>query len=201
MRQRRWLELLVDYDLEINYHPGKANVVADALSRKTHATLACHLTTQKEILKDLDEMGIEVRMYQHNATLAYMEIQPTLISKIKEAQQGDAQTEAILKTIRKGKVTEFKIKEDGVLWYRDRLCVPNNKEIKKELMSEAHTTPYTSHPGSTKMYHNLKTTLWWSDMKREIAQFVSQCMTCQQVKIEHQRLGGPLQTMEVPRGK
>ena len=60
IRQRRWLELLVDYDLEINYHPEKANVVADALSWKNHATLTCHLTTQKEILRDLDEMGTEV---------------------------------------------------------------------------------------------------------------------------------------------
>ena len=87
------------------------------------------------------------------------------------------------------------------MWYRNQLCVPDNKEIKKEIMTKAHTTPYTSHPGSTKIYQNLKTTFWWDDMKREIAQFVSQCMTCQQVKIEHQRPGGPLQTMEVPKEK
>ena len=61
-------------------------MVADALSRRTHVTIACHLTTQKDLLKDIDSMGIEVRNYQHNATLAYMEIQPTLIGKIKEAQ-------------------------------------------------------------------------------------------------------------------
>ena len=105
---------MVDYDMEINYHPSKANVVADALSRKTHATMACLITTQKELLKDLDSMGIEVRRYQHRVTLAYMEIQPTLISRIKEAQQGDAQLEDLLKPIRRGKVTEFRVKE-GVL--------------------------------------------------------------------------------------
>ena len=101
----------------------------------------------------------------------------------------------------KGKKTDFQIKKDGVLWYRNRLCVPDNKELKKEIMSEAHTTPYTAHPGSTKMYHNLKNTYWWGDMKRKIAQYVSQCLICQQVKVEHQRPGGPLQTMEVPSKK
>ena len=78
-------------------------MVADALSRKTHVTLACHLTTQKELLKDLESMGIEVRSYQSSVSLAYMEIQPTLINRIKEAQQGDAQLEDILIPIRKSK--------------------------------------------------------------------------------------------------
>ena len=78
--------------------------------------MACHLTTQKEILKDLDSMGLEIQSYQPNASLADMEIQPMLINKIKEAQQEDAQLEDILRPIRNRKVTEFQIKE-GILWY------------------------------------------------------------------------------------
>ena len=65
-------------------------------------------------------------------------------------------------------------------------------------MTEAHMTVYTVHPGSTKMYQDLKTTFWWSNMKREIANFVAQCLTCQQVKIEHQKPGGPLQPLPIP---
>ena len=74
MRQRRWLELLVDYDLKINYHPGKANVVADALSRKSQAIMASSITTQKELLRDLEKMSIEFRNYQPNAILSAIEI-------------------------------------------------------------------------------------------------------------------------------
>jgi len=68
-------------------------------------------------------------------------------------------------------------------------------------MIEAHSTPYTAHSGSTKMYHDLKSTYWWANMKREVAQFVAQCMICQQVKSEHQRPTGPLQSLEVPQWK
>ena len=81
------------------------------------------------------------------------------------------------------------------------MCVPEYPSIKKDILSEAHSAAYTKHPGSTKMYQDLKRTFWWRDMKREIAQFVAQCLVCQQVKIEHQRLGGPLQPLEIPQKK
>ena len=89
MRQRRWLELLKDYDLTISYHPGKANVVADALSRKSTGNLAALLTTQKHILEDLRKMRIEVRFHEAEAHLANHRVQPTLIERIKIAQSND----------------------------------------------------------------------------------------------------------------
>ena len=66
-----------------------------------------------------------------------------------------------------------------------RLCVPDVIELKKEIMEEAHSSAYAMHPGSTKMYRTLKDHYWWRGMKREIAEFVSKCLTCQQIKIEH----------------
>ena len=87
-------------------------------------------------MRDLDMRGIKVRKYQHNSILTIMEIQPTLINKIKEAQKGDQQIEAIFKTIRKGKKIDFHIKEDGVLWYKNRLCVPDIKKLKKEIFQK-----------------------------------------------------------------
>ena len=83
MRQRRWLERIKDYDCSINYHPGKANVVADALSRKSSGFSAALLTTQKEIIKDLRRMGIEIIMGDSQVFMASLTIQPTLIKKIK----------------------------------------------------------------------------------------------------------------------
>ena len=73
-----------------------------------------------------------------------------------------------------------------------RLCVPADNELKRHIMEEAHCTPYTVHPGSTKMYQDLRGNFWWSGMKKDIAKFISRCLICQQIKAEHQRPGGLL---------
>ena len=103
MRQRRWLELIKDYDCLINYHPCKANVVADALSRKSSDFLAALLTTQKEIIKDLERMGIEIVMGDSQVFMASLIIQPTLIEKIKSSQVDDAQIVKIIGEVQEGK--------------------------------------------------------------------------------------------------
>ncbi|KAL5550615.1 hypothetical protein UlMin_000791 [Ulmus minor] len=126
MRQRRWLELVKDYDCEILYHPGKANCVADALSRKSTAT------------------GVQ-------------EFDPQLL-RVKER-------------VLEGKEAEFSVSTDGVLHYKGRLCIPDDAEIKEQLLSEAHATPYSVHPGATKMYQDLKERFWWSGMKKEVAEY------------------------------
>ena len=89
MRQRRWLELLKDYDLNIKYHPGKVNVMADALNRKSTANVTAMLSTQRQILKDLEDLGIEVISTDVKNVLANLMVQPALIEWIKVAQQND----------------------------------------------------------------------------------------------------------------
>jgi hypothetical protein len=76
--------------------------------------------------------------------------------------------------------------------------VPNNEEIRKLILEEAHFSPYTVHLGGTKMYQDLKRCFWWNGMKRDVVEFVEWCSTCQQVKAEHQRPAGPLQPLEIP---
>ncbi|GJV37989.1 putative nucleotidyltransferase, ribonuclease H [Tanacetum coccineum] len=83
----------------------------------------------------------------------------------------------------------------------DGLCVPNDQTLREKIMTEAHSSPFTIHPGSTKMYKDLKQYFWWNGMKQDVATFVSKCMTCQQVKIEHQRASGLLQPLEIPMWK
>ncbi|GJU10658.1 DNA/RNA polymerases superfamily protein [Tanacetum coccineum] len=85
--------------------------------------------------------------------------------------------------------------------FDDRLCVPNDQTLREKVMTEAHSSPFTIHPGSTKMYRDLKQYFWWNGMKQDVATFVSKCMTCQQVKIEHQRASGLLQPLEIPMWK
>nr|GFC22272.1 putative reverse transcriptase domain-containing protein [Tanacetum cinerariifolium] len=96
------------------------------------------------------------------------------------------------------KQVEFHLDNDNVLWQDTRLVVPNDASLREALLTEAHSSPFSVHPGSTKMYHNLKQHFWWSGMKRDVATFVSRCLVCQQVKIEHQRASGLLQPLDIP---
>ena len=82
---------------------------------------------------------------------------------------------------------EFRLM-DGVLYCQDRLCVPDIHDLRNEIMVEAHNSRYAIHPRSTKMYQNLRSFYWWNNMKKDIAGFVSRCLVCQQVKVEHQKL-------------
>ena len=101
--------------------------------------------------------------------------------------------------MRTGKEESYREEADNAITFEGRLCVPNDEALRNEIMSEAHETPYTAHPGSTKMYQDMKKQFWWDGMKRSIASFVERCLACQQVKALHQRPYGKLQPLEIPR--
>ena len=86
-----------------------------------------------------------------------------------EAQKNDEKIYAIVKQIGDGNKTEFEVKEDGYLYYKDRVCVPNDSELKKVILEEAHNESFDMHPSSTKMYQDLKVSYWWSRMKRDVS--------------------------------
>ena len=96
-----------------------------------------------------------------------------------------------------GTRTDFSIKDDGTLMLGNRICVPNEETLKREIMEEAHCSAYSMHPGSTKMYRTLKESYWWQGMKKEIVDFVAKCLVCQQIKAEHQRPLGTLQPLPI----
>ncbi|GJR21788.1 putative reverse transcriptase domain-containing protein [Tanacetum coccineum] len=146
MRQRRWIELFSNYDCEIRYHPSKANVVADALSKKE-------------------------RLKPRRARAMSMIIHSSIKARILEAQSKAS----------KG--------------------VPVYGNLRTLIMNEAYATRYFIYPGAQNMYYDLRGLYWWPKMKRDIAMYVSKCLTCSKVKAEHQKPSGLLQQPEIPEWK
>ncbi|WVZ89803.1 LOW QUALITY PROTEIN: hypothetical protein U9M48_036162 [Paspalum notatum var. saurae] len=198
MRQRRWLELIKYYDLEIHYHPGKANVVADALSHKAHCNVTEAYPTVRVICCEMDE--IEMPTEQH-AELYSLIIEPTIKDQIIVAQKQDKDMAHIREGLDEKKRACFTLDDKGVLWFKNRLVVPKGIELRKKILDEAHTSMFTMHPGSNKMYQDLKQKFWWTHMKREIAKYVSECDVCQRVKADHLKPAGMLQPLAVPAWK
>ncbi|KAI3752357.1 hypothetical protein L2E82_24335 [Cichorium intybus] len=176
MRQRRWIELLNDYECEIKYHPGKANVVADALSRKEHA--------KPRRVKALT-----------------MTIHSNLNSQIREVQLEALKEENISEEALRGMEKQFEMKEDGTRYFMNRIWTPKFGDIRSLILDEAHKSRYYVRLGSDKMYLDLKKHYWWPNMKAKIATYVSKCLTCSKVKAEHQRPSGLLQQPEIPEWK
>jgi hypothetical protein len=139
MRQRRWLELIKDYSLEVHYHPGKANVVADALSRKSY---------------QVEEIPLSLH---HTEVLAQISLTSELLEQIIREQKEDPEEILhIKKLLAEGHGPHFSIDELGVMRYKDRLVVPSNEELKRKILKEAHLSKLSIHPGSNKMYHDLR---------------------------------------------
>jgi hypothetical protein len=159
MRQRRWLELLKDYNLQVHYHPSKANVVADALSRKLHCT----------ILQPLLEDGFNL---MHPAVLCSVSLSCSLEQKIIEGQKTDKGIFHIKEKMKAQQTKHFRVDEQGILWFDDRLIVPKDKELRIQIMDEGHLSKLSIHPGSSKMYHDLKPRFWWTKIKKEIAAYM-----------------------------
>ena len=187
MRQRRWLKLFKDYYCIIDYHPGKANVVANALSRKMFSALT---------LKDYDWI-----LALDGALLAQLRVLPDLKQMIVNVQKDDAKLQEIVRLVSTGDKTDYTIDESGGLLYKSRLCVLNDIDLRKKILYERHNTVFTMHPGGNKIYQDMKRYYWWRGMKRDISEYISKCLTCQQVKAEHQVPSGLLNPLPIPQWK
>jgi hypothetical protein len=153
LRQRRWLELIKDYDLGINYHPGKDNVVADALSRKNYCNATFARRMQPELRREIEFLNLGIA----SEAKVTMEVEPTLEVEIRDGQLEDARLKEIRQLIWDNKTSDFSEDSQGTLWLGKRICDPDLKPIKESILREAHDSAYSIHPDSTKMYKDLKT--------------------------------------------
>jgi hypothetical protein len=176
LRQRRWLKLIKDYDIGINYHPGKANVVANALSHRSHVSQLVVDSMSFELCEEFDKLNLWIVA---NTEVMEMEVGSNLLQEIRKGQVEDEKIQEIKCNIKEEKSLGFSEDGEGVLWYKGRICVPNVKELKDKILHEAHESTYSIHLGGNKMYHDLKATYWWYGMKRDVADYVALCDTCQ----------------------
>nr|GEZ50173.1 putative reverse transcriptase domain-containing protein [Tanacetum cinerariifolium] len=182
MRQRRWLELLSDYDCEIRYHPGKVNVVADALSRKEREPplRVRALDLPRQILNAQTEA-------RKPENIKKEDVEGMLVENSRDTEK-----------VRKEKLEP---RADGTLCLNDRSWLPCYGDLRTVIMHESHKSKYSIHPGSDKMYQDMKKPYWWPNMKADIATYVSKCLTCAKVEAEHQKPSGLLVQPKIPKWK
>jgi hypothetical protein len=142
LKQQRWLELIKDYDLGINYHLGKVNVVADALSRRTHLNMLATRELLLEFCKEFEKLNLG---WVSNTKIVAMDVDSTLEQDIRKGQLEDAKIQEINEQIKEDKAPGFSIDDQGTLWYKKRICVPEIKEIRESILCEAMTRliPFT----------------------------------------------------------
>jgi hypothetical protein len=174
----------MDYDLKIHYHLGKANVVADALSRKSYVNATMVSQMPWELYKEFKRLNLGFIAHTEGITI---EVEPTLEQEIRKGQLEDPKIQEIKEMIEAGKAPDFIEDEHGTVLFRKRICVPDVDDVHEKILQEAHDSAYSIHPGSTKMYQDLKERYWWYGMKRDVAAHVALCDVCQRVKTEHQR--------------
>ena len=201
MRQRRWMEFLENYDFTLHYHPGKANVVANALSRKSQGILGSIASREWRMLETVGQFRLQYNE-QAQGTLGSLVATPSLLSRVIESQWQDAEIVFIRDRVQSGTGNEgWTVHSDGSLRYRGRVVVPHLSDLREEILREFHCSQFAVHLGGTKMYQGLRRQYYWSGMKRHVGDFVRRCLTCQQVKAEHQKPAGLLQPLEVAEWK
>ena len=175
------MELIKDYDLSLQYHPEKANVVADAVSRKVHVNGLTAGELPEDLCNGFKDLRLEL---VSEGFIASLEVQPTLTDKIREAQKGDKLMEEIKTHLSEGKAKGFREDEQGTMWFEKRICVPQNEDLRKLILQEAHDSLYSIHPGNTKMYMDVKERFWWNSLKRDIAEYIAKCDVRSRVKAD-----------------
>lgn len=189
------------YDFSLQYHPGKANVVADALSRQNDLAIsATVLVKQQELWEEFRDLHLEGDSSPGRLKLSMIKVSNGLMEEIAN-HRDDKLIQERRELMVQGKALDFKVGQDNILRCNGWVCVPDVSKIRKAILEGAHKSKLSIHPGVTKMYQDLRQNFWWPGMKKQVVEYVTSCLTCQKAKVEHQRLAGMLQPLDVPEWK
>lgn len=151
MRQRRWLEFLKDYDFELSYHPGKANVIANALSRK-YLHMSALMVREMDLIEQFRNLSLICEITIQIVMLGMLKLTNSVQEDIIEGHKSDLGLVDWLLLINQGKEFKFRVDENGVMRFRDRVCVSDFPKLKKIILEEGHISGSYIHPDATKMY-------------------------------------------------
>jgi len=123
-------------------------------------------------------MKLQVELGSESIRCSTLTISSDFLNLVKEKQLVDASLKGVRELLGLGEAKDFALGSDGVLRFKGRVCIPEDDEVKRLILEEGHKIRLSLHPGMTKMYQDLKETFWWQGMKKDVAQFVSACLTC-----------------------
>ncbi|KAK2395503.1 hypothetical protein QL285_057237 [Trifolium repens] len=168
--------------------------------RKSVSVCSAQMASQQELLKEFRDLHLEVEFALGNMRLGMITISNGLLEDIANCQDDKFLMEKKALIVR-GTNRDFKVGSDNILRCQGRVCVPDAMNLRNTILGEAHKSKLSIHPGATKMYQDLRQDFWWPGMKKDVAEFVASCLTCQKAKIEHQRPAGMLQSLDIPEWK
>jgi hypothetical protein len=151
--------------------------VADALSRKS-LHMSALMVKELEMIEQFRDLSLVNELTPEGVRLGMLTLMSNILEEIKNGRKEDLELVDRVVLVNQGKCCDFRLGENGVLMFRDRVCVPNVLELKRRILDEGHRSSLSIHPGATKMYQDLKRLFWWPGMKKEITEFVYACLVC-----------------------
>ena len=155
------------------------------------------MVKELELIEQFRDLSLVSELTPDGVRLGMLKLTSNILEEIRKGQKEDLELVDHVVLINQGKGVDFRLDQNGVLMFRDRVYVPDVPELKR-ILGEGHLSSLSIHPGATKMYQDLKRLFWWPGMKKEIAEFVYACLVCHKSKIKHQKPSGLMQPLFVP---
>ncbi|CAI8619104.1 unnamed protein product [Vicia faba] len=163
--------------------------------------MSAMMVKELDLIEQFRDMSLVCEVTPQSVKLGMLKIDNDFLDNIREAQKLDVKLVDLMVGTDQAEDNDYKLDVQGVLRFRGRICIPDDAGMKRVILEESHKSKLSIHPGAMKMYRDLKNLFWWPGMKRDVAQFVYACLTCQKLKVEHQKPANLMQPLEIPEWK